>query len=429
MTAELDPLDAVIDRIRRSAPPADGWPRARRRAALLVIGAFAMLIRQQRGEPIVPLPAPAPAPEVVRGPDPQPEPPTPKVPSIPVVPDRDGVGFGGQPPPPRGMAGTYAAPRVAVADAAAVLVSTADAAPLKLGGTVPAGHVGERIHVWNWEKSDTSRVLDATCKVSFAVSPDGTRLVTADGRVIDLAAGTTEPLAWWGERKLRPAWLRFAPDGKTLLAFEHDQKTGTARLLDYPAGTERARVTDLWWAASKAAFTADGKTVVLYGSDAHLRSFDAATGKEKVRFAPAFANTIRAIAVTADGLKVAGSYNGTVRIWDAAGKLLCEPDTKDRGPPADVTALVFTPDGKQLAGGGSTRLTVWNAADGGVAKRFEADSYGAGHLRFDATGSELTTVKDTYIRGGRQGGADAVTVYPTVERWRVGLPPGGVVLP
>lgn len=413
MTAELDPLDAVIDRIRRSAPPADGWARARRRAArrrwrpalavvaaLLVIGGFAMLIGPQRGEQPVPLPLVLdPLPEVVRAPDPPPP----------------------APPPRGGMAGVYRSPRKAVAASAPVIVSTADAAPLKLGGTVPAGHVGPRIHVWDWEKSDTSRVLDATCEEPFAVTPDGKQLLTTEGRRIDLTTGKAEPLAWWGERKLRPAWLQFAPDGKTMLAFEHDQKTGNARLLDYPAGTERARIGGLWRAASKAAFTADCKSVVLYGTDAHLRSFDATTGKEKVRFAPGFENTIAAIAVSPDGSRVAGAQYGVVRVWDAAtGRLVCEPTTKGDGPLSWVDALAFSPDGKRLAGGGTGRLTLWDAADGSLVHRYPAESIVVADIRFDPTGTTITTVKGIHIHGPRGGGD--VTVYPTVDRWRTDAP-------
>jgi hypothetical protein len=273
--------------------------------------------------PTVPVPQPTPGTAV-------PVPP-------PAAPQHDGL-FGGAPtpgglqPPPRGRtAGTWAVPRLAVASAAPVVVSTGGATPIKLGGTVPAGTVGERVHVWNWEKSPDGRVLDATVKGAFTLTPDGTTLVTADGRAIDLATGKADPLPWWGDGglKLRPRWLAFGPDGKTLLAFETDEKVGTARLVDYPAGTERAKVGGLWWATWSVGFSADGKTVALYGQDAHLRAFDAATGKEKQRFAPAFGNTIRAIAVSPDGSRVAGCYGKAVRVWDAAtGRLVCEPKTE-----------------------------------------------------------------------------------------------------
>ncbi|HYH65941.1 MAG TPA: WD40 repeat domain-containing protein, partial [Urbifossiella sp.] len=285
----------------------------------------------------------------------------------------------------------------------------------------PAGRVGTRLHVWNWEKSPTSRVLDATTSGAYAVTPDGETLATAEGRFIDLGTGAVTAPLWWGAEtglKLRPAWLRFSPDGKTLLAFEHDQKVGTARLIDYPAGTERGRVERLWWAASREAFSADGRTVALFGGDGFLRTYDA-TGKGLKGFAPPFANTIQSVAVSADGARVMGSYRGNVRVWDAAtGKLVCEPDTTDLGLHPEFYAAAFSPDGKQLAaGGGGVRLVLWDANTGKRVRTFPRESMGAAHVRFDAAGTTITTVNGFHGHRTREG-AD-VTVYPTVGTWRV----------
>ncbi|MBN9520434.1 hypothetical protein J0H58_18215 [bacterium] len=423
MTAELDPLDAGIDRIRRSEPPADGWPRARRRAArrrrrpalalaaaaaAVLVGLFVVQPAARVGRGDARLTA-----EVARsGPGPVPAmepPPAAKTPDAPPPP------FGGSP------AGVWPAPRLAVAAAAPVLVGTAGAKSMKLGGTAPAGTVGDRIHVWNWEKSPDSRVLAAATVGAFALTPDGTTLVTAEGQVIDLATGAAVRPAWWAGLALRPAWVTLSPDGKTLLALEHDQKVGTARLIDYPAGTERAKVGGLWWAASRAAFSADGKVVALYGSDAHLRVFDATTGAEKAKLAPPFANTIQAVAASADGARVAGSYGGAVRVWDAAtGKLVCEPATAALGAATEFRALAFSPDGKRLAGAGSSPLVLWDAVDGAIVHRYPRESQIVAHLRFDAAGATITTVKDYHIYRGPSG--RELGVYPTVERWRTDAP-------
>ncbi len=427
MTAERDPLDAVIDRIRRSEPPADGWPRARRRAAraarrrrtlafaaaaaAVLVGLFVVLPEARVGREAAPQAGDARLPALVPAMEPPPM-------ATPLAAKNDGatqIPFGGSP------AGTWPAPLLAVAAAAPVLVSTGGATPIALGGRVPAGTVGERIHVWNWEKSADSRVLAATTRGEFAVTPDGAKLVTAEGRVIDLATGVGATPAWWAGLKLQPRRLRFSPDGKTLLAFEHDEKVGTARLIDYPAGTERAKIGGVWWATWSFEFSADGKTVALYGSDAHLRVFDAATGAERAKLAPPFANTIQAVAVSADGARVAGSYRGAVRVWDAAtGKLVCEPATAELGAGPEFRALAFSPDGKRLAGAGSSPLVLWDAADGAVVHRYPRESQIVARLRFDAAGATITAVKDHHGSvgpGGREEG-----VYPTVERWRADAP-------
>ncbi|MFO0796196.1 MAG: hypothetical protein U0804_01900 [Gemmataceae bacterium] len=426
MTAELDPLDAVIDRVRLSEPPADGWRRARARAArrrrrprlafAAVTAVIAVVFVTTRSGP--PEVKPVVPPEFVQGPESSVPVPQPTPEPVPINNGMDGTTAA--PAAGGAMAGVWPAPELVVASNAPVFVCTGGAAPIRTGGTVPAGTVGERVHVWNWEKSPDSRVLDAAIKGPLALTPDGATLLTADGRAVNLAAGTAEPLAWWGAAglKLRPRWAMFSPDARTLLAFEHDEKVGTARLIDYPAGTERARVGGLWWAASRAAFSADGKTVALFGSDAHLRTFDAATGKEKVRLAPAFENTIQSIAVSADGARVAGSYRDVVRVWDAAtGKLVCEPNTKGSGPISWFAALAFAPDGTRLAGASTDGLVLWDAANGTVVRRFPRESMLVGHARFDAAGATITTVKQFYIQGDRNGRES--TVYPTADRWPV----------
>lgn len=425
MTAELDPPDLLaeaIERIRRSEPPADGWPRAlarhravepaRSRQRYWAIGAVAAVAA---GLALVAL--------------------------WPTRPEGMDARTGMTPReleavfPPNASAGKGAAnmgitpvPHKAVASIAPVIVTTAGKEPLELGGTITAGaKVPNVFHVWDWEKSATSKVLDVTCDTTFAVTPDGKAILCADGRLVDIATGKVEKLPWWQAKpgdptdrlRLSDPRLVFSPDGKTLVIFEHNNEVGIARLVDFPAGTERTSIPELWFAMFQCAFTPDGKQVVMFGKDACLRTFDTATGKEVKKFEPAFDNSLYALAVSPDGKKVAGCHGNMVRVWElATGKLIGEPDTDQPDKVSGISALVFSPDGKFLAGGGSLRLMLWNLAAGTRERLFPKEAFGAGHLRFSPDGKVITLVGDFHIRGGF-GNPPELIVYPRVTRWSV----------
>jgi len=66
----------------------------------------------------------------------------------------------------------------------------------------------------------------------------------------------------------------------------------------------------------------------------------------------------RAVAITQDGSRIAtGSDDGTVRIWDATGRLL----EQIHGHRRAITALDFTRDGTRLiAQGAEEETTIWD---------------------------------------------------------------------
>ena len=408
MTAErTDIMADAVERIRRTEPPADAWDRVaarhrrriRRRRTLvpaLVSVAIAAIVLWPRRPVAEPMPSPD---DVVM---------------------RTGDGLQTQFPMPRERGqqmGIWPIPRIAVASSAPSFASTGGKTPIELGAKTPVGELPVLLHVWDWEKSSKSRPLRVEADRIIALTPDGKSVVCDDGRLIDAATGKVTTFDWWAGLKLRPNALHFSPDGKTLLAFEHDDKTGTARLIDFPKGKERAKIDGLWWAMFRCDFSADGALLALYASDGRVKLFDAATGKARKAFEPKFENSVSALAVSPDGSKVAGCCRETIRVWDAAtGKMLCEPDsTQQYGIPGGAYVLAFSPDGKKLAIGGSQNLSLCDAGTGKRLHRFPSKSCGACHLRFDPLGKVITLLANFHISSGED--RSEVNVYPTVTRW------------
>jgi WD40 repeat protein len=317
-----------------------------------------------------------------------------------------------------GLAGTSAVPFHAVATGARILVSTGGARPIRLGEQQPYDSSGT-IHVWDWSKSDESRVLKVTCKTGMAVSPDGKWIVTREGQLIEVASGDVKKLDHF-DGKVHG--LRFSPDGRTLLlTINKARDVAVARVLDFPSARKRFEIEGQWSFTFACAFTPDGSQFLLMDKDRFVRRWDARTGKELGRYAPALDNSVRAIAVSVGARHVAAAgTRGEIYLWELAGGKLLHKLVADMQPDLTVLtgidSLAFSPDGKRVAGGGLFRLVVWQTATGKVDRLLPRASRGAEQIRFSDNGKTLTTVHDFY--GTSRKGAN-VLVYPTVREWDV----------
>jgi WD40 repeat protein len=94
---------------------------------------------------------------------------------------------------------------------------------------------------------------------------------------------------------------------------------------------------------ASVAFSPDGKQVVSGSYDATVRLWDAATGA-LLQTLEGHTNMVTSVAFSPDGKQVvSGSYDETVRLWDAAtGALLQTLE----GHTSAVASVAFSPDGK-----------------------------------------------------------------------------------
>jgi len=75
------------------------------------------------------------------------------------------------------------------------------------------------LHVWDFSKSKTSKALKVSSPGPFAVTPDGSKIVTADGRVIDAKTGEVAAI---DNLQGNITGLKFSPDGHNA-AFTGDE--------------------------------------------------------------------------------------------------------------------------------------------------------------------------------------------------------------
>jgi WD40 repeat protein len=251
----------------------------------------------------------------------------------------------------------------------------------------------------------------------MVVSPNGQTIVLADGQLIDVATGAVKKVDNI-EGDVRG--MAFLPDGSLLVTAGQPNNTAVARVLDLPSGRQRFEIDAQWWATFACASGAG--EFFLVDRDRILHRRDLRTGKDLGRYEPALTNSVRAIAVSPDGQRVAAAgTRGDFHLWERGGKLLhtFTGDRPDATQLAGSESLAFSPDGKYLAAGGTMRLALWDTRTGKVAKLFPTDSRGAGHVRFAKDGTTLTTVHQFYGIASDTG-AGAI-VYPTVRRWDVSL--------
>jgi WD40 repeat protein len=174
----------------------------------------------------------------------------------------------------------------------------------------------------------------------------------------DLATGKEQ------RRYDRGDLLAVSPDGKWLAL-----RAGWFHLhiVESASGKERCvcRTGPEWIFA--AAFSADGATVLVGGSERNVRVFQADTGKEVRRFKPKAVGSVSALWLSADDRTcfTLSEYSpSTLQVWDAA-------TGKERRRLRDLNqAAAVTPDGKTVVTSRKGEVLVWDPATGQVTKRF-----------------------------------------------------------
>ncbi|KFZ16002.1 hypothetical protein V502_05289 [Pseudogymnoascus sp. VKM F-4520 (FW-2644)] len=176
-----------------------------------------------------------------------------------------------------------------------------------------------------------------------------------------------------------------------------------------PAWIERKPKVQAHWSAAlqtleghsrsvtSVAFSPDGTQVVSGSYDTTVRLWDAATGAP-LQTLEGHSNRVTSVAFSADGTQVvSGSDDETVQLCDAAtGALLQTLE----GHSSSVTSVAFSPDGTQVVSGSyDATVRLWDAATGALLQTVEGHSNSVMSVAFSPDGTQVVSGSyDTTVR-------------------------------
>jgi hypothetical protein len=323
--------------------------------------------------------------------------------------------------------------RSLAAAAAPVLIANGPADPVRLGQTLPAAARADRLHIWDYSRSATSRVVpdfEFPGDLPAALSPDGATLVFADGTILTLATGQRDKIDLGGATyQIGPATytrigdLQFSPDASrlALLVTLRDPADQTTRevvqIRSFPAGRVVCEFLPAEPYALRLAFSPDGKQIATADRDRRPVLRDAATGQVVQQLDPPLPAQILSIAFSPDGRYLAAAARddaAALFVWDATTRnLLWRPDPTrlPRPVPGGFALLRFSPDNQHLAAAGPDGVTVFTAATGQPLAHLRTSH--ARHLHWTADGQSLTAVTSPAVTDDRP----RRQVYPEAHRW------------
>ena len=253
------------------------------------------------------------------------------------------------------------------------------------------------IRIWDVETGKEIRKLEGYkggC-ISAVFSPDGKKVVAAQGRVDDPtvliwnadSGKVLQKFEGQGHRCVTS--VAFSLDGKKIITTDESAEPFArggeiVRIWDVESGKELYRFEgEDWDGIFTAVFFPDGKKILVTGSNGIARICDAESGKELQKLAE-HTGRVHTAAFSPDGKKIVTASRessegnqilDTIRIWDAdSGKELhiMEQNWKmvSWSGNSGLNSVVFSPDGKSFMTARDDTVQIWDAESGKELKKW-----------------------------------------------------------
>ena len=262
-----------------------------------------------------------------------------------------------------------------------------------------------------------------TCQIDSAddrfrrliFSPDSARLVIVDDKIRWLSAVSGAVIAdvnqkFGGETDGRSTRsLALSADGLTLAVVSHGiwHRYFSIFRLDETAKkvTPLAKDAGFNGTLGGSALSPDGQRIAVgHTLSGGLHVFDTNTGRSIAQHASAHASSIRAMAFSSDGARLAtADTEGTIKIWQDAPKLTAKSTALVtlKGHQGAITAVCFSIDGNRLVTTSADKSArVWDLENAGAAiRQLEGTSKGWSFVaRFSSDGHWIASAEGNRVR-------------------------------
>jgi len=239
-------------------------------------------------------------------------------------------------------------------------------------------------------------VIDDSVMQSFALSPDGTRLLVGEFfdqavRLYDLETSAEVARYSTGEFHI----LEFSPDGSLFSTLTKDNVG--AHIWETETGREVMTLTGHQGQVNDIHFSPDGSSLATASGDQTVRIWDIGPDHEILTVRPfpdAPSASVSKIAFSRDGTMLAtGGDFGGVSLWDpVTGDRLLTMEGHDDW---FVGGLGFSPDGDRLASGGDDYKTkVWDTTTGELLLTLAGHEDWVNNIAYSPDGATIATVGD-----------------------------------
>jgi WD40 repeat protein len=239
-------------------------------------------------------------------------------------------------------------------------------------GVASAGYSRDGTHIVTASLDKTLRIWDAGTGAQLDVfsdsdyvigatySPDGTRIVAADGKLAHIRdAQTGASLAVLSGHSGYVQSAVYSPNGTQVATSSLDK---TARVWDARTGSPLAVLTGHTDRVLFAVYSPDGNRVATASFDKTARIWDAHTGAQLVVLS-GHDQVVTATAYSPDGAHLlTASYDKSARIWDARTGAALVTLSGHTGP---LQSAAYSPDGNHIVTASSDKTArIWDAHTG-----------------------------------------------------------------